>query len=155
MCACVRLSVLVLMPVIVPGSIPRAEGSRWAARTLFWPGVAAAEPSLSPGGGQELPPTAQIRQAPQRRTVRTTRRHKNDAHTQTHFSLCNAPGINCKAFLQEVPLNCAFFYVIYTEEYTLISTYVRGHMYIVCAQHCHQHIHATLSSKWPHPYYAN
>lgn len=30
------------------------------------------------------------------------------AHTNT-LLLCNAPGINCKAFLQKVPRNCAFF----------------------------------------------
>lgn len=73
----------------------------------------------------------------------------------THTGLLQGLWHKLQCFLLKVPLNCVFLYVIYTEEYMLISTDARGHVCIVRVQHCHQHIHATLSSKWPHPYYAN
>ena len=137
---CVSVSVCVVVAVVViPGSVHRARGSVGAARALSWPDVASADLSHTPGGGPASVTTTQVCETLQGYSVRITRKNK-----PTH-----------KKVTRRFPPNYVIFSVIYTKEYMRVNTYLSEHMYIVCTQHSHKQIHATLSSKWTHPYYEN
>lgn len=70
------------------------------------------------------------------------------------LALCNAPWHKLFFFnLHQLPHNSTLL-MSYTPRNTCLLTRSHRHTCIVRALHCHWHIHATLSSKWPHPYYA-